>query len=70
MSLARYLDQITDSQISFGVKQSHPKILNDAVAATLELELFKSCKACSNKVMQVEQQAQLDESEATVATIE
>ena len=69
MSLARYLDQITDPQISFGVKQSCPRTLNDAVAATLELESFKSIKACSHKVMQVEQQAQLDESEATVGAI-
>ena len=69
MSLARYLDQITDPQISFGVKQSRPRTLNDAVAATLELESFKSSKACSHKVMQVEQQAQLDDSEATVGAI-
>ena len=69
MSLARYLDQITDPQISFGVKQSRPRTLNDAVAATLELESFKSSKACSYKVMQVEQQAQLDESEAIVGAI-
>ena len=66
MSLTRYLKQITDPQISFGVKQSRPRTLNDAVAATLELESFKSNKACSHKVMQVEQQAKLDESEATV----
>ena len=69
MSLARYLKQITDPQISFGVKQSRPRTLNDAVAATLELESFKSNKACSHKVMQVEQQAKLDESEATVGAI-
>ena len=75
MSLARYLDQITDPQISYGVKQSRPRTLNDAVAATLKLESFKRSKACSHKVMQVGQQAQLDESETTVgatywATIE
>ena len=43
--------------------------MNDDVAVTLELESFKSSKACSHKVMQVEQQAQLDESEATVDAI-
>ena len=39
------------------------------MATTLELESFKSSKACCQKVKQVEQQAQLDESEATVGAI-
>ena len=66
---ATYLDQITDPQVLFGVKQSRPITLNDAVAATLELESFKTSKPCSHKVMQVEQQAQADESKATVGAI-
>ena len=69
MSLARYLDQITDPQVLFGVKQSRPRTLNNAVAATLELESFKTSKPCSHKVMQVEQQAQVDESKATLGAI-
>ena len=68
MSLARYLDQIADPQVLFGVKQSRPRTLNDAVAATLELESFKTSEPCS-KVMQVEQQAQPDESKATIGAI-
>jgi len=38
LSLISYLDQITDSQVSFGVKQSHPKNIDDAAAATTVLE--------------------------------
>ena len=44
LSLTRYLDQIADPQVSFGVKQSHPRNLDEAVAATLELESFKNIK--------------------------
>ena len=35
-----YLDQIADPQVSFGC----PRNLDEAVAATLELELFKNIK--------------------------
>ena len=35
LSLTRYLDQIADPQVSFGVKQSRPRNLDEAVAATL-----------------------------------
>ena len=71
LSLTRYLDQIADPQISFGVKQSHPRTLDDAVAAILELESFKSSKPCSVKVAQVEMQApaQSDQDEATIGAI-
>lgn len=44
LSLTRYLNQINDPQVSFGVKQSRPKNLDEAVAATLELESFKIVK--------------------------
>lgn len=44
LSLTSYLDQINDPQVSFGVKQSRPKNLDEAVAATLELESFKNVK--------------------------
>ena len=38
------MDQIADPQVSFGVKQSRPRNLDEAVAATLELESFKNIK--------------------------
>ena len=44
LSLTRYLDQIADPQISFGVKQSRPRNLDEVVAAILELESFKNIK--------------------------
>ena len=54
LSLNRYLDQIADSQVSFGVKQSRPRNLDDAVAATLELESFKTIRPSGIKVAQVQ----------------
>ena len=54
LSLNRYLDQIADSQVSFGVKQSHPRNLDDAVAAILELESFKNIRPSGIKVAQVQ----------------
>ena len=44
LSLTHYLNQNADSQVSFGVKQSRPRNLDEAVAATLELESFKKIK--------------------------
>ena len=49
------MDQIADSQVSFGVKQSHPRNLDEAVAVTLELESFKNIKPAIKVA-----QAQLD----------
>ena len=41
LSLNRYLEQLGDPQVAFGVKQSRPKSLDEAVTATLELESYK-----------------------------
>ena len=35
-----YLGQLDDSQVFFRVKQKRPKTLDEAVSATLELELY------------------------------
>ena len=56
LSLTRYLDQITDPQVSFGVKQSRPRNLDAAVTVTLELESYKNVRS----VLKIAQ-AQLDE---------
>ena len=37
---SQYLSQLTNPQISFAVKQKRPKTLDEAVAATLEMESF------------------------------
>ena len=40
LALQRYLSQLQDDQIAFGVKQRKPKTIEAAVEATLELELY------------------------------
>ena len=45
LSLNRFLDQITDPQINFAVKQRRPKTLDEAAAATLEMELYRTSAA-------------------------
>lgn len=42
LSLNRFLDQITDPQINFAVKQRRPKTLDEAVAATLGMESYRT----------------------------
>ena len=69
LSLTRYLDQIADPQVSFGVKQSRPRTLDDAVGATLELESFKNSKPCGVNVMQVQSDTLPGKDEATVGAI-
>ena len=67
LSLTRYLDQIADPQVSFGVKQSRPRNLDEAVAATLELESFKNIKPVV-KVAQAQPNVQLEEPHADSST--
>ena len=40
LALQRYLSQLHDDQIAFGVKQRKPKTIEAAVEATLELESY------------------------------
>ena len=40
LTLTYYLAQITNPQVAFGVKQTRPKTVNDAVVATMETEAF------------------------------
>ena len=44
LSLNHFLDQIMDPQINFAVKQRCPKTLDEAVAATLEVETPSAIK--------------------------
>ena len=41
LSLNRYLDQLTDPQIAFAVRQTLPKSVDGAVTATLRLESYQ-----------------------------
>ena len=40
LALNSYLSQLSDPQVSFGVKQRRPKSIDDAVTTTLELEAY------------------------------
>ena len=40
LALQRYLSQLQDDQIAFGVKQRKPKTIEAAVETTLELESY------------------------------
>ena len=40
LTLTSYLAQIDSTQVRFSVKQTHPKTLDEAVAATLEMESY------------------------------
>ena len=42
LSLNRFIDQITDPQINFAVKQRRPKTMDEVVAATLEMESYQT----------------------------
>lgn len=45
LAVNAYLQQLIPSQVAFGVKQKRPNTLDDAVAATLELESYASPSA-------------------------
>jgi len=42
LAINMFLQQLTPPQVAFGVKQKRPKTLDDAVAATLEMESYVS----------------------------
>ncbi len=44
IGLTKYLEQLENPQVAFGVKQRQPKTLDDAVSATLELESYVTTK--------------------------
>ena len=48
-----FVNQLDNSQVAFSVKQSPPKKLDEAVAATLEMESFARPKEA--RVAQIEQ---------------
>ena len=67
LALSKYLDQLKDPQVSFGVKQRRPKTVQEAVSNTIELESYL-VKSASSKVMQVTQKE--PEEQAAVAVIQ
>ena len=67
LALSRFLDQLKDPQVSFGVKQCHPRIIQEAVSNTIKMESYL-VKSASSKVMQVTKKD--PEEQATVAVIQ
>ena len=51
LALSKYLDQLKDLQVSFGVKQHSPKTIQEAISNTNEMESYL-VKSASSKVMQ------------------
>ena len=49
LALRKYLDQLKDPQVSFGVKQRHPKSIQEAVSNTIELESYLVKSASSTE---------------------
>ena len=52
LALQRYLQQLEQPQVAFGVKQTRPKTVDDAVAATLEMESYTATKPAGVAVLQ------------------
>ena len=52
LALSKYLDQLEDLQISFGVKQRHPKTIQEAKSNTIKLKSYL-VESASRKLMQV-----------------
>ena len=67
LALTRYLDQLSDPQVSFGVKQRIPKTIHEAVSSTIELETYL-LKSASCNIRQVTQKEPGEET--TVAAIQ
>ena len=67
LALSKYLDQLKDPQVFFGIKQHCPKTIQETVSNTMELESYL-VKFASGKVMQVMQKD--PEEQATFAVIQ
>ena len=53
LSLNSYLEQISDAQVAFGVRQARPRTVREAVISTLQLESFKVHKHPPTRIAQV-----------------
>ena len=65
LALSKYLYQLKDPQVSFGVKQCCLKMIQEAVSNTVELESYL-VKSASSKVMQVTQKDPEEQAAAAV----
>ena len=53
MALSCYLDQLKDPQVSFAVKQCHPKSVREAVSSTIEMEAYLCKSAASTQSQRI-----------------
>ena len=67
LAMSKYLDQLRDPQVSFGVKQRHPRKLSEAVAATIELESYLPR---TNQVSQISKSEEPPIADQTIAAIQ
>jgi len=65
LTLTSYLAQIDSTQIGFSVRQTRPKTLDEAVAATLEMESYLVQKSRTSRVGQVN----IESEETTTSTV-
>ena len=67
LALQTYLQQLDQPQVAFGVKQTRPKTLYDAVAATLEMESY--AVSHGSTVASVQEESPVSEENLTAATV-
>jgi len=68
LALHQYLTSLVNPQVSFGLKQRRPKTVDEAIAATLELESYLVPVGGLGKVAQVAR-ADLDPRESIVTAV-
>ena len=66
LALQTYLQQVDQPQVAFGVKQTRPKTLDNAVAATLEMESYAVSRGST--VVSVQAESPVSEENLTAAT--
>ena len=67
LAMSKYLDQLQDPQVSFGVKQWRPRKLSESVTATIELESYLPR---INQISQVSKSEEPPIADQTIAAIQ
>lgn len=65
LAVNHYLQQLDQPQVAFAVKQRRPNKLDDAVAATLEMESYAAVKSTAAAISGVEE----DETQVEIASV-
>lgn len=70
LAINSYLQQLTDPQVAFSVRQKRPETLDDAVAATLEMESYALPTAHAGVVSTLQPEPESEPETASVAAID